>query len=252
MRWLAATVALLSLSACIFFREARDPMPVVSYGIQLGPERARGAIVLLPGFADNPDDYEVHGFLKVLRANAPGYDVYAPDAHFGYYNKNTLLEQLHANAIGPLVARGYREIWISGISMGGHGAVAYARAFPDKVKGLMLFAPYMGPGDVVQEVTQAGGICRYDPAQPLPSNRYGFAQANFLWLKDALCASPQKIAVWVGVGDRDQTSRELLRDVAAPGHYIVLPGGHDWDVWTPALDRITHTVFGERGTAATQ
>lgn len=247
---LAALALVVSLAGC-YWRIAREPMPVVVYG-DLGPERARGAIVLLPGFADQPDDYDVHGFLKVLRKNAPGYDVFAPDAHFGYYNKNTLLEQLHASAIGPLVQRGYREIWISGISMGGHGAVAYARAYPERVKGLLLFAPYMGPGDVVQEVAQAGGICRYNPAQPLPQSRYGFAQANFVWLKDVLCDTPQKVAVWVGVGDRDQASRELLRDVVAPGRYIVLPGGHDWDVWTPALDRITQRVFGARSAASTQ
>jgi len=236
-----ALALLLTLSGC-YWRIAREPMPFVAYG-DLGPERARGAIVLLPGFADKPDDYEVHGFLAVLRKNAPGYDVFAADAHFGYYNKNTLLEQLHANVIGPLVTRGYKELWISGISMGGHGAVAYARSYPERVKGLLLFAPYLGPGDVVQEVVQAGGVCRYSAPAPLPESRFGFAQANFAWLREVLCSTPAKVSVWVGVGERDQAKRDLLREVVAVDHYVVLPGGHDWDAWTPALEQISRAAF---------
>jgi pimeloyl-ACP methyl ester carboxylesterase len=240
-RSLIASALLLSLTSC-YWRIAHDPMPSVAYTF-LGPDRARGAIVLLPGFADNPDDYETHGFLSVLRKNAPDYDIIAADAHFGYYNKNTLLPQLHANVIGPLVTRGYRELWIAGISMGGHGAVAYARAYPERVKGLLLFAPYLGPGDVVEEVARAGGICHYSPPTPLPQTRFGFAQANFAWLHEVLCGEPAKISVWVGIGERDQARRELLRDALAPDHYIVLPGGHDWSAWTPALERITRQAF---------
>ncbi|HUL66993.1 MAG TPA: alpha/beta hydrolase, partial [Burkholderiaceae bacterium] len=119
-RHLAAFALLLVLGGC-YWRIAHEPMPFVAYG-DLGPERARGAIVLLPGFASKPEDFDAHGFIEILHRNAPAYDVVAADAHFGYYNKATLLTQLHASVIGPLVARGYRELWIAGVSMGGHGA----------------------------------------------------------------------------------------------------------------------------------
>jgi len=242
-RRLAALALLLALSGC-YWRIAHEPMPFVAYG-DLGPERARGAIVLMPGFADRPEDFDAHGFVAILHKNAPGFDIVAADAHFGYYNKNTLLEQLHTNVIGPLVARGYRELWIAGISMGGHGAVAYARSYPERVKGLLLFAPYLGPGDVVREVAQSGGVCNYSVATPIPQSRYGFAQANFVWLKDVLCRSPARVSVWVGVGDRDQAQRDLLREVIAPDHYLVLPGGHDWSAWTPALEQIARRAFAD-------
>src|SRR5262249_49345955 len=159
------------------------PMPYQVYG-DLGPERARGAIVLLNGYADQPDDFQKHGFLAILRKNAPQYDVIAPEAHFGYYQKGTLLDQLHRNVIGPAGARGYKEIWIMGISMGGQGAMGYARSYPERIKGLFLLAPYMGPGETVREVTRAGGICNFSAHDPLPQDIYGFAEANFAWLKD--------------------------------------------------------------------
>lgn len=245
VRLLVALALCFSLTGC-YWRIAREPMPFTAFG-GLGPERARGAIVLLPGFADRPEDFDVNGFVPVLRRHAPGYDVFAADAHFGYYSRNRLLDQLHAGVIGPLLARGYRELWIAGVSMGGHGAVAYARRFPERVRGLLLFAPYLGPGDVVQEVAQAGGICRYTPRAPLPANRIGFAQANFVWFKDVLCRDPVKVAVWVGVGDRDLASRDLLREVLGPERYLVLPGGHDWNVWVPALEKIAQQAFAGRG-----
>ena len=124
--------------------------------------------------------------------------------------------------------------------------MAYARAYPERIKGLLLFAPYLGSGDVLQEVTHAGGICRYAPPQPLPDTRVGFAQANFAWLHEVLCSEPAKLSIWVGIGNRDEARRELLRDVLPPDHYVVLPGGHDWSAWTPALDRITRQAFAAR------
>jgi pimeloyl-ACP methyl ester carboxylesterase len=241
VRCVLALALILSLAGC-YWRFAREPMPSVTYG-DLGPQRARGAIVLLPGFGGEPEDFDVYGFVSVLHKNAPGYDLIAPDAHFGYYDRNTLLDQLHTSVIGPLLARGYRELWITGVSMGGHGAVAYARAYPERINGVLLFAPYLGPGELLQQVAQAGGICGYNAPAALPPGRLGFAQANFAWLKDVLCSKPAKVSVWVAVGDKDQDKRNLLRDAVEPGHYIVLPGGHDWEVWTPALDQIAHRAF---------
>jgi pimeloyl-ACP methyl ester carboxylesterase len=240
---LVALALLLSLGGC-YWRIAHDPMPFVAYG-DLGPEQARGAIVLLPGFADVPQDFDRQGFVSILRERAPGYDVIAADAHFGYYNNHTLLDQLHANVIGPLVTRGYRELWILGISMGGHGAVAYARAYPERIKGLLLFAPYLGPGEVLQEVTRAGGICRYTAPVPLPEDRFGFAEANFAWLEDVLCSHVTTVSVWVGVGERDQMPRALLRAAVAPDHYFVEPGGHEWSAWKPALEKISRVAFAD-------
>jgi pimeloyl-ACP methyl ester carboxylesterase len=238
---LAALALILGLAGC-YWRIAREPMPFITYGA-LGPEHARGAIVLLPGLGGAPQDFEEYGFVAVLKQEAPGYDLIAADAHVGYYSRNTLLDQLHASVIGPLLARGYRELWIVGVSMGGHGAIAYARTYPQRLKGVLLFAPYLGPGDVLQAVAQSGGICRYAPPVPLAQDRVGFAQANFLWLKATLCTGPAPVPVWLAVGDRDQDGRTLLRDVLAPDHHVVLPGGHDWDVWTPALALIARAAF---------
>jgi pimeloyl-ACP methyl ester carboxylesterase len=223
-------------SGCGVLRPARNPMQRTAFR-ELGPERARGVIVLLPGFGDRPTAFEENGFVAALAQRAPQFDVYAADAHFGYYRKRSLLARLEHDVIGPLRARGYREIWLAGTSLGGFGAVAYARSYPQRVRGVMLFAPYMGPKEVVQEVA-AVGLCKYSKQPDAEDSEVNFARKNFAWLKQQACMD-HRISLWLAVGSEDRLRRpdSVLGSALDPSHVLILPGGHGWKVWTPALER---------------
>jgi pimeloyl-ACP methyl ester carboxylesterase len=235
--WVLAT-ALASLAGCGYVRWASEPMAQEVFVAQ-GPGKARGAVLLLPGFGDRPETFDQQGFVAALRDKAPNYDVFAADAHFGYYRKRTLLKRLDEDVVAPLRRRGYRELWLVGASMGGHGAIAYARTYPERVSGLMLFAPYMGPSDVVEEVRRAGGLCRYE-APPYEASADGFARENFVWLRQATCGGPG-VPIWLAVGDQDRllAADRLLADALSPARVLVLPGGHGWRVWTPAVKQLS-------------
>ncbi len=215
-----------------------------------GTDKARGAIVLLPGFGDRPTTFEQQGFVAALKRAAPGYDVYAADAHFGYYRTGTLIERLDTDVIGPLRARGYTELWIAGTSLGGHGAVAYAREHPDRIAGLMLFAPYMGPRGVVEEVRRAGGLCRYQGSDDRPNDAESFARANFAWLRREAC-DDKTVTLWLAVGDADHllVADRVLADALDPSHVLVLHGGHGWKVWTPAVTQLGPRAFARTATS---
>lgn len=232
----------LALSGCGFLRPARAPMERVSYREQ-GPARARGAIVLMPGFGDGPAAFDEHGFVGVLARHAPGYDIYAADAHFGYYRKHTLLERLERDVIGPLRARGYRELWLAGASLGGFGAVAYARSHPEGIRGVMLFAPYMGPREVIEQV-QKQGVCAYREQPGAVDDEASFARANFAWLRKQACEDRSvSLFLAVGASDRLLAANRLLGDALDPAHVRILPGGHGWRVWTPALEQLAPVAF---------
>ncbi|MDB4985324.1 MAG: hypothetical protein JWN04_502 [Myxococcaceae bacterium] len=240
-----APLLLLSLAAlggCSFLRPARTPMEQKAFH-ELGPEQAHGVIVLLPGFGDRPSAFDDHGFVAALSRHASAYDVVAADAHFGYYRKRTLLERLDHDVIAPLRARGYREIWLAGASLGGFGAIAYARTHPERVRGVMLFAPYLGPKEVVNEVA-ASGLCNYVHAVGAEDSESNFARKNFLWLKQQACVDRQ-VSLWLGVGSEDRLRRTdgVLGDALDPSHVVILPGGHGWKVWTPAVGRLAKTAF---------
>jgi len=205
----------------------------------LGPAAARGAIVLLPGFGDRPSAFEKHGFVAALRRHAPHYDVIAADAHFGYYRAHSLVERLDRDVIAPLRSQGYRELWLAGTSMGGFGAVGYARTHPERIAGLLLFAPYMGSADVAREVVQGGGLCKYQAPARYVDDAGGFTRANFGYLRKLAC-EPSPIAVWLAVGQSDRllTANAILGRALPPQRFVTLPGGHGWKVWTPALERV--------------
>jgi pimeloyl-ACP methyl ester carboxylesterase len=213
-----------------------------------GPAEARGVIVLLPGFGDGPEAFEQHGFVAALKRRAPGYDVVAADAHFGYYRQRSLLDRLDHDVLGPLRARGYREIWLMGASMGGLGAVAYARSHPERIRGVLLFAPYMGPKDVVREVAQVG-LCHYAPKVSAEDSEENFARKNFVWLGQQACVR-HEVSLWLGVGTEDRLRRadSVLADALEPSHVRILPGGHGWKVWTPAVEQLAETAFDTSGT----
>ncbi len=71
--------------------------------------------------------------------------------------------------------------------MGGHGAVAYARTHPEKIAGVMLFAPYMGPGEVVDEVKREAGCVAGSRAPATRTRKKGFARANFSVAQASRC-----------------------------------------------------------------
>lgn len=241
-RRLLAFVVLVLASGCAVMRPARTPMERVSFR-ERGPDRARGAIVLFPGFGDGPDVFHDHGFVETLAREAPDYDVYAADAHFGYYRKRTLLARLERDVLGPLRARGYRELWLAGTSLGGFGAVGYARTHPERVAGVLLFAPYMGPSEVVQEVS-AKGLCKFDGLPGKEDSEANFARANFAWLKRQACEERGvSLFLAIGLSDRLLVPDRLLGSALDPAHVVVLPGGHGWKVWTPALERLAPLAF---------
>lgn len=238
LRWWALAL----LAGCGFVRITHTPMESVAYRNQ-GPDKARGVIVLLPGFGDRPRDYQENGFVAALVKAEPALDIVAADAHFGYYRKRSIMVRLDQDVIAPLRARGYREIWLAGASMGGIGAVGYAREHPERVRGLFLLAPYMGPGEVVKEVA-AQGLCKYDGKPDGKDNVDNFARKNFVWLRQQACES-HEVSLYLGVGSEDRLLRpdSVLGGVIPASHFVVLPGGHGWKVWTPAVAKLAATAF---------
>jgi alpha-beta hydrolase superfamily lysophospholipase len=81
---------------------------------------------------------------------------------------------LHDAVIAPGMARGYRRLWLLGISVGGMGALLYTAARFASVDGLVLLAPFLGTPGTLAEVSAAGGITAWSRrirARPLLSER---------------------------------------------------------------------------------
>src|ERR1043165_3038605 len=101
-------------------------------------------VVFLPGRGDRAEDFEGRGLLAAAREAGLRADVLAVDAHLAYYYKRVITERLWEDVVLPARARGYRRLWLVGISLGGLGSTSLAKEHPDAVAGILAVAPYLG------------------------------------------------------------------------------------------------------------
>lgn len=190
----------------------------------------RVLLVMLPGVGTSPEAFIEHGFVKALRAHQWPIDVVAAGVHSGFYLDRTLVERIDTLIVGPARTRGYTRIWIVGISLGGMGALFYARAHPDIVEGVILLAPFLATSGAISDVVQAGGFASWQPRESGPEDDEGLLLA---WLKAYRPddARLPKLHLAYGCRDRFAKANGLLAKLLPPHRVFVINGGHDWATW---------------------
>ena len=175
---------------------------------------------LLPGAYMRAGDFAAHGF-----------DGIPLETGMEPYLDGSIVERLHA-AIAPT-----RPVWLAGISLGGMGALLYAKAHPEAVAGLLLLSPFIGTRGTVAEVIQAGGFDSWEP----PSGDAATEDHLLLqWLKS--CRGRLNIHLGYGESDRYAASFRLLADLLPAERVMSVAGGHDWATWKILWDRLLPCV----------
>jgi len=245
----AASICLLCIlpgcQAFAFMFPAPVPMPVLRYPASPNG-RAQCLVVLLPGRGDGPGVFEEEGFVKELRSRGLDADVEVAGATFGYYAKWTFPERFGTDVVEPAVLRGYRHIWLAGVSMGGFGAAAFATHHAEQFDGVLLIAPYLGDAEVRDEIDRAGGLRSWTPEDATGKRD---ERALWLWLKDRAAAHEERPALYLGFGNDDGMHgvHRLLAAAMPPSHVFAEPGGHDWPAWRRAWAAfLTSSDFASR------
>lgn len=194
-----------------------------------GDPHERTLLVLLPPAFGNPVDFIEHGFVAAVRQRGLSADVIVAGAIADYYLDRSMVDRLHVEVIAPALARGYRSLWLGGISIGGFGTLLY-RSRHEQVDGMFLLAPYLGSRPVVNEVLRAGGLAKWEPATSAAQDH---EQALLAWLKGALSRDDvaQRILMGYGTDDRFVRSIELLANALPAAQVVRGSGGHDWETW---------------------
>lgn len=240
---LSLTLALsLSLAGCYFTRSPSRPLPALEFR-QSSAARLSCLVVFVPGFTDGPDTFLEHGFPDdVIRHGAP-CDSVAVDLHYRYYwetpsSGSGVARILFEDILEPAAARGYEEIWLVGISMGGLGALLAAERHPELVTGVILIAPFVGDDAVVREIQAAGGAAEWHPPRGIdaaPWTQDNYTQHLWAWLRGYATdrdTMPPLYMGW-GEGDRLGTADEVLAAMQPDSHIVTTPGDHDWTTWRP-------------------
>jgi hypothetical protein len=194
-----------------------------------GNPHERTLLVLLPPAFGTPQDFVGHGFVAAVRDRGLPVDVIVAGAIADHYLDRSVVARLHAEVITPALARGYRSLWLGGISIGGFGSLLYRSGHED-VDGLLLLAPYLGSRPGVNEVLRAGGLAKWQPDSAAPRDH---ERDLLVWLKGVLAGDdmPQRILMGYGADDRFGPSIELLANALPAEQVVRRSGGHDWGTW---------------------
>jgi pimeloyl-ACP methyl ester carboxylesterase len=233
VRFAGLAAALAGTSGCGLIFAAPKPMPKIE---QFAREDrgSRCLVVFLPGFGDDARGFLNHGFADAFRARGIDVDVISTGATFGYYMRRTLLARLREDVLVPARARGYEQIWVVGVSMGGLGTLLLAKdqdAAGTPLAGIYLLAPYLGRESLLREIDGAGGLARWQPGKGAPDD---YQRDVWRYLKRIIGPPASAPAVYLGAGDRDNLGygHRVLAAALPNGHVFSTPGGHDWGPWS--------------------
>lgn len=233
---MAATLAASGLPGCGWLpRPAETPLPAREDRGACGP--AETLIVLLPGRGMTLGELAHEGFIDALRASGARANLLRVDAHQAYYRNRSVVDRLHADIVQPARARGYRQIWLAGISLGGLGALLYADEHPQEVAGLLLIAPYLGEALTAADVATQGGPARWAPPS-LSDDAVGVRAWSAVKRHLARSAASTPLYLAFGTEDRLAPTHRVLADALPPQRVMTTAGGHDWPAWRPLWQRL--------------
>lgn len=239
---------LLFAMACLASCGPRgNPSIAVPTAFVPAPHTAQRLVVVLPGRGDDLKALARSGIADAIQGAWPDADVVLTELAMGYYRAGVAPKRLHEDVIAPARARGYREVWLLGASLGGMGVLLYDRAYPGELDGLVLLAPYLGGRPIQDEITAAGGLVQWNagPVQALDADT---VQRELWRHMQGWSLDPAKASrVWLAYGDTDRLrhAMPLITPSLDSRHVLVRNGGHAWSVWSPATAEIFTRIDAE-------
>jgi len=234
----------LLLGACM--GDARKPIATIESPASVA-EPAPPLIVVLPGFGSNAKALKDHAVDETIHKAWPQADVLLTSATVSYYRHKVLVQHLEHDVLEPVRRQGYREVWLAGASIGGLGALLYEREHPGAVTGLILFAPWMGPNDLLDEIRQAGGVRQWEPG-PVPAKVTFANYQREVWrVVKGWSGNPASAnRIWLVCGDEDRLlgAAQLMAAVLPESHYLEVRGGHTWATWLASVESVINEMHG--------
>lgn len=193
---------------------------------------APNAMVLLPAALTAPQDFVTLGFGAAIQERGLPVDLAIAQISLEHVTDHTVVERLRQGVIQPARARGYRSIWLCGVSIGAFVALSYVARHQGEIDGLCLLTPYLGSHLVIGEIERAGGLRGWQPGVLAADD-----DERHVWHFIRSCGAPP-IPIHVGLGREDRFVRgqRILAAAVPPDCVDTVPGEHDWSVWRRLWD----------------
>ncbi len=249
-RAVLATLSAVVLGACARWLPAPVPMPSMEWQQPPAKPRAKCLVVFLPGMGDEAKDFDREGFVAEVKKSDLSVDMVAANATFGYYVRGIFPERLATDVIGPARDRGYEQLWLIGVSMGGMGTVYYARSHAADVTGVLALAPYLGKREVIDEIHDQGGLASWQgPPKVDVMNEDNYQREIWRWLQAVTRGQEPGPKLYLGYGRADKLARQdgLLAAALPEGHTYLVDGAHNWTTWKELLGQFLQSSDFARG-----
>lgn len=240
-----AVLAASLLAGCA--AEPTIPLPTLSYKNN-DTSRQRNLLVLLRGFGEDNAIFAEEGIIEEIRARKLPFDIIVPDAHFGYYQAQTVEDRLKEDIIDPARRQGYERIWLAGFSLGGLGCLFYQRRHPGDIDGILLTSPFLGWQSIHREIRRAGGVDAWTGTR---DDNGDWERALWTWIKthDTSTTPP----IWLGYGESDMLTADgppLYATVLPAERVFTVPGNHTVATFKAIFLRHLDTLARESATLA--
>jgi pimeloyl-ACP methyl ester carboxylesterase len=199
-------------------------------------------VVFLPGAYTSPEDFVQAGFVSAVRERQLPVDLVFADLNLQHLTDRTILRRVRHELVLPARALGCRAIWLCGISLGGFIGLAFAERYTSEIDGLCLLAPYLGNHMITGEIERANGLASWQPGELAADD-----DERRVWRFLKSQPHPQ-MAIHLGYGreDRFVNSHRMMAAVLPPTQVQVVPGGHQWPVWSRLWTDFLDTQFGQQ------
>lgn len=200
------------------------------YDVAPGVAGERILLLMLPGAKNTPRQLADNGFIDALRERGLPVDVLALGAHADMYLDRGQVERLLHETLDGARAKGYRRIWLLGISLGGTGAMLCVTQRRAEIEGMFLLAPFLGTRGIIAEVEAAGGF-RHWHAGEIGDRDLERALLEQIQRRQLMQDGFPPVYLGYGSGDKYRGASILLSEHIPPQRLSVMDGGHDWETW---------------------
>jgi pimeloyl-ACP methyl ester carboxylesterase len=232
-------LSLWFLVGCASWLPAPEPMQAVDHD-RPGP-RPACLLVLLPGGGDTALTFERQGVVDAIQKRGYAIDLVAVDAGLGYYARGVFAKRLADDVVRRRAARGYKQVWLMGNSLGGFGSLLYARQRPaGEVTGLFALSPYLGSDRELLGQIRAQTLAHWQaPRKVSTLNENNYVPELWRWLQAVTSHEEPGPELYLGYGLDEQLAvpDSLLAAALPRDHVYTTPGAHSWRTWTQLIER---------------
>lgn len=163
----------------------------------------------------------------------PRADILLVDTYLAYFNAGNIASRIQQEIVIPAKKAGYKNIWFVGVSLGGLGALLYNKDYPGTIDGIVLIAPFLGEGDIVESIKTYPSPVEWARVESANNSEAAQLWRYLINMNDHEKKNAHQVKLILAFGDADRfnLAHQLLASLMEPNTIYSIAGRHNWVSW---------------------